>query len=133
MKPCEKWDQLIEQTALEQPGTTRDYQPEWDAVRYFIGELMFAMRGENKNGDSLLTLKLPIGDGEILRSRYPDIIPGYHMNKQHWNSLLLAGDVPEPVLIDCIQLAYQTVFMKLTKKKQREIAESSPAARLHLI
>ncbi|MBC3887445.1 MmcQ/YjbR family DNA-binding protein [Acetobacterium paludosum] len=100
MKPCQKWDQLIEQTALELTGATRDYQPEWDAVRYFIGELMFAMRGENKNGDSLLTLKLPIGDGEILRSHYPDIIPGYHMNKQHWNSLLLAGDVPEPVLIE---------------------------------
>ncbi|MBI4856733.1 MAG: MmcQ/YjbR family DNA-binding protein [Acetobacterium woodii] len=124
MKPCEKWDQLIEQTALEQPGATRDYQPEWDAVRYFVGELMFAMRGENKNGDSLLTLKLPVGDGEILRSRYPDIIPGYYMNKQHWNSILLDGDVPEPVLIDCIQLAYQTVFMKLTKKKQREITEN---------
>ncbi|MBC3796033.1 MmcQ/YjbR family DNA-binding protein [Acetobacterium tundrae] len=133
MKPCKKWDQLIEQTALELTGATRDYQPEWDAVRYFIGELMVAMRGENKNGDSLLTLKLPIGDGEILRSHYPDIISGYHMNKQHWNSLLLAGDVPEPVLIDCIQLAYQTVFMKLTKKKQQEIAKSSPAARLHLI
>ncbi|MDZ5726811.1 MULTISPECIES: hypothetical protein [unclassified Acetobacterium] len=46
------------------------------------------------------------------------------MNKQHWNWIRLAGDVPELVLIDCIQLAYQTVFMKLTKKKQREIAEN---------
>ncbi len=123
MKPCEKWDRLIEQTALEMLGATRDYQPEWDAVRYFIGGLMFAMRGENKGGDSLLTLKLPVGDGEILRSCYPDIIPGYYMNKQHWNSILLAGDVPEAVLIDCIQLAYQTVFMKLSKKKQRDIRD----------
>ena len=59
-----------------------------------------------------------------LREIYSCVIPGYHMNKQHWNSILLAGDVPEPVLIDCIQLAYQTVFMKQTKKKQREIAEN---------
>lgn len=66
MKPCEKWDQLIEQTALALPGATRDYQPEWDAARYFVGELMFAMRGENKNGDSLLTFKLPIGDGLVI-------------------------------------------------------------------
>ena len=36
-------------------------------------------------------------------------------------------------MIGGFQLAYQTVLMKLTKKKQREIAESSPAARLHLI
>ncbi|MBC3888963.1 MmcQ/YjbR family DNA-binding protein [Acetobacterium paludosum] len=121
MKPCEKWDELIERTVEPMPGTSRDYKQEWDAVRYFVGDVMFAMRGENKEGDSLLTIKLPIGDGEILRSRYPDIIPGYYMNKQHWNSIMLDGDVPEKILVDCIQLAYHTVFMKLTKKKQHEI------------
>ncbi|HAW58896.1 MAG TPA: DNA-binding protein, partial [Bacteroidales bacterium] len=80
---------------------------------------------ENKVGESLLTVKLPPGDGEILRSRYPDIIPGYYMNKQHWNSIMLDKNVPEAVLVDCIQLAYQTVLKKLTKKKQREIEEST--------
>lgn len=124
MKPCEKWDALIDKTVEPMPGASRDYQPEWDAIRYFVGDLMFAMRGENKAGDPLLTVKLPIGDGEILRSRYPDIIPGYHMNKQHWNSLMLDGDVPEQILIDCLQLAYHTVLLKLTKKKQQEIGES---------
>jgi predicted DNA-binding protein (MmcQ/YjbR family) len=125
MKPCEKWDELIENTIEPLPGTSRDYQHEWDAVRYFVGDVMFAMRGENKVGDSLLTVKLPPGDGEILRSRYPDIIPGYYMNKQHWNSIMLDKNVPEAVLVDCIQLAYQTVLKKLTKKKQREIEEST--------
>jgi len=124
MKTCEKWDELIERTVESMLGTSRDYQPEWDAIRYFVGGVMFAMRGENKKRDSLLTVKLPIGDGEILRSRYPDIIPGYYMNKQHWNSIMLDSDVPEKILVDCIQLAYHTVFIKLTKKKQREIEES---------
>lgn len=129
MKPCEKWDELIEKTVSILPGTSRDYQQEWDAVRYFVGDVMFAMRGENKVGDSLLTVKLPPGDGEILRSRYLDIIPGYYMNKQHWNSIMLDGNVPEAVLIDCIQLAYQTVVKKLTKKKQREIEESTSVSK----
>lgn len=128
MKPCKKWDELIDKTVEPMSGTSRDYKQEWDAVRYFVGDTMFAMRGENKAGDSLLTVKLPIGDGEILRSRYPDIIPGYYMNKQHWNSILLDGDVPEKVLVACIQLAYHTVFVKLTKKKQREIEESVQVA-----
>jgi predicted DNA-binding protein (MmcQ/YjbR family) len=120
MKSSEKWDVLIEQTAIALPGVIRDYQPEWDAVRYFVDDLMFAMRGENKEGDALLTLKLPIGEGEILRARYPDIIPGYHMNKQHWNSIRIEGDVPEFVLIDCIQLAHQTVLNKLPKRNKRK-------------
>ena len=124
MKPCEKWDELIEKTVETLPGTARDYKPEWDAIRYFVGDVIFAMRGENKEGDSLMTVKLPIGDGEILRLRYPDIIPGYYMNKQHWNSIILDGDVPEQVLVDCIKLAHHTVFVKLTKKKQREIEAS---------
>lgn len=124
MKPCEKWDELIEQTVKQWPGTSRDYKPEWDAIRYFVGEVMFAMRGENKEKDSLLTVKLPPGDGEILRSRYPDVIPGYYMNKQHWNSIILEGDIPESILTDCLELAYQTVLTKLSKKKQREITES---------
>ncbi|MBC3898049.1 MmcQ/YjbR family DNA-binding protein [Acetobacterium malicum] len=126
MKACKNWDELIEKTIASMPGTSQDYQPEWDAVRYFVGDVMFAMRGENKVGESLLTVKLPPGDGEILRSRYPDIIPGYYMNKQHWNSIMLDGNVPERILIDCIQLAYHTVLIKLTKKKQREIEEGPP-------
>lgn len=126
MKACKNWDELIEKTIVSMPGTSQDYQAEWDAVRYFVGDVMFAMRGENKVGESLLTVKLPPGDGEILRSRYPDIIPGYYMNKQHWNSIMLDGNVPERILIDCIQLAHHTVLIKLTKKKQREIEEGPP-------
>ncbi len=59
------------------------------------------------------------GDG--LRQLYTDIIPGYYMNKTHWNSVKADGDVPEDLLRQMLDEAYGLVFTSLTKKKQAEI------------
>ena len=38
-----------------------------------------------------------------LRSTYPAIVPGYHLNKRHWNTITLDGSVPDGLVIDMIQ------------------------------
>ena len=50
--------------------------------------------GEN-NQPYYITVKLEPTEGSFLRQQYDDIIPGYYMNKQHWNSIILDGTVPE--------------------------------------
>ena len=45
---------------------------------------------------------------------YPDVVPGYHMNKQHWISLRLKGDLPEETVRMLIGMSYD-----LTRKKPR--------------
>lgn len=58
-----------------------------------------------------------------MRSEYRDIVPGYYMNKTHWNSVYLDGTVPEDILKEMINQSYNLIFNSLSKKKQKEILE----------
>jgi len=56
-----------------------------------------------------------------LREGNPSILPGYHMNKRHWNTLVLDGGVEKSELLDLIRHSYALIVKKLTRKKQREL------------
>ena len=84
---------------------------------------MFGMLGQDKSGKRILTVKLKPEDGELLREQYAEIVPGYYMNKVHWNSIDLAGQVPDETIKTMIQKSYQLILQAMTKKRQREIAE----------
>ena len=49
----------------------------------------------NEGQDGRITLKCDPDRAVILREAYPEITPGYHMNKTHWNTLDLHGKLPE--------------------------------------
>ena len=111
----------IDGYCLQKKGVGRDYQPDWQATRYKIRDKMFAMMGGDKEGKPIFTIKLPPSYGELLRLQYKDIIPGYYMNKVHWNSLYLSGDVPKEVVMDMIDKGYEAVLNSLSKKGRAEI------------
>lgn len=46
---------------------------------------------------------------ELLREKYETVLPGYHLNKKHWNTILCTGQVPEDELKDFIRLSYGLV------------------------
>lgn len=60
-------------------------------------------------------------EGDFLRQQCEDIIPGYYMNKMHWNSVKPDGEVPDDLLKDLLDKSYQLVLGGFSKKKQREI------------
>ena len=107
---------------LAKKGAEKDFKAEWNATRYMIRGKMFAMQGGDKYGKPIITVKLEPLFGELLRKQYKDIVPGYYMNKDHWNSLYLDGDVPDDVLRDMLDKAYNILLASLSKKAQDEIA-----------
>ena len=103
-------------------GSTKDYKEEWQWTRYLIGGKMFAAICKDATDEHhIITLKLDPLDGDFLRNQYEDIIPGYYMNKQHWNSIYLDGTVPENLMKEMIDKSYHLVLSGLSKKAQREI------------
>ena len=110
---------------LSLPGAEKDFKVEWNAVRYLLGGKMFGMQGGDKEGRPIITLKLEPAHGVLLREQYVDIIPGYYMNKEHWNSLYLEGSVPDDVLRKMIVESHRLILASLSKKLQREILEKS--------
>lgn len=102
-------------------GATHDYQTDWQADRYHVGGKMFAMIGGDSEGKPIITLKCEPNHAEELRETYEDIIPGYYMNKTHWNSIYLDADLSADLLERLIQHSYDLVFEKLPKKAQKQI------------
>lgn len=112
----------IDEFLLNQQGVTKDLQAEWNWIRYQIGGKMFAaVCLDENNKPYYITLKLDPAEGEFLREQYEDIIPGYYMNKIHWNSIKAEGTVPDDLLKDMLDKSYQLVLSGFSKKKQNEI------------
>lgn len=108
---------------LAKTGVEKDFKVEWDAYRYLLGGKMIGMLGTDKAKKKIITLKCEPSFGIMLRENYKDITAGYYMNKVHWNSLYLNGDVPDTVLKQMIDNSYELIFAALPKKVQKEIQE----------
>ena len=90
----------IDTELLQKSGVNKDLQAEWNWIRYHIGGKMFAaVCLDDATGKPVyITCKLDPAEGEFLRKQYEDIIPGYYMNKVHWNSVKADGNVPDALL-----------------------------------
>mgnify|MGYP003302166878 CR=1 FL=1 len=83
---------------------------------------MFAAICMNEAGQPYyITLKLEPLEGEFWRKQYEDIIPGYYMNKVHWNSIQPDGAVPDELLKELLDKSYHLILAGFSKKKQAEI------------
>ena len=121
----------LEELLCAMPGCTRDYKVEWGWQRYRVGGKLFAATcqpgPEHKGYDcrELISLKCEPERAELLRAEFPDIIPGFYLDKRNWNSVFLDGAVPEDVLRELCVRSYRLVFQKMTKKQQREILKNA--------
>lgn len=115
----------IDTELLQKPGVTKDLQAEWNWIRYHIGGKMFAaVCLDDATGKPVyITCKLDPAEGDFLRRQYEDIIPGYYMNKVHWNSVKAEGNVPDALLREMLEKSYRLVLGGFSKKKQRELLE----------
>ncbi len=107
---------------LGKVGVTKDLQSEWNWIRYHVGGKMFAAICLDDEGKPYyITLKLEPLEGEFWRGQYEDVIPGYYMNKLHWNSIKADGAVPDGILRDMLDKSYALVLGGFSRKRQREI------------
>lgn len=101
---------------MAKPGVTRDFKPEWNWTRYMAGGKLFcAICHDEKGNDVYITMKLEPLRGEFLRAQYADVIPGFYMNKVHWNSVKAQGALPEALLEELLDESYRLVVCGLPK------------------
>lgn len=103
-------------------GVTKDLQAEWNWERYLIdGKMFAAVCLDPDDKPYYITMKLDPVEGDYLRQQYPDIVPGYYMNKQHWNSVKPDGEVSDDLMKHMLDEAYRLILSSFSGKKQREI------------
>ena len=81
---------------------------------------MFAASAMDPDNWSV-SLKCEPALAEQLRDTYPQIRPGYHLNKRHWNTVDVDGALPDRLVLDMIEDSYDLVMAKLPKRVQSEL------------
>lgn len=98
--------------------------------------LVFKVRGKIfslTNVDSFISINLKCEPKEAieLRELYSAILPGYHMNKKHWNTVLMDGSLQDTKIRAMIRHSYDLVVKKLSKNTQRELLLKETSQKLN--
>lgn len=83
----------VEDYILSMPNARLDYPFGDEVAVYKAGDKMFALMQEGKE-PLRLSLKCDPTLAEALREQYETVMPGYHLNKKHWNTVVLTGQIP---------------------------------------
>jgi predicted DNA-binding protein (MmcQ/YjbR family) len=97
----------IRDHCMAKPGVTEGFPFGEDTLVFKIKGKIFALA--NLSGELSLNLKCDPALALELRERYSSVIPGYHMNKKHWNTIAIDGTVPDKELLSWIDHSYNLV------------------------
>lgn len=105
---------------LAKKGVTEELPFGPDALVFKVMGKMFALSSLNRLPPQV-NLKCDPDRAILLREEYDGaIIPGYHMSKVHWNTVML-NEVPPQLITQLIDHSYELVVSKLTKKLKSEL------------
>ena len=82
----------VEAYLLSMPNAKLDYPFGEDVAVYKVNEKMFALMAEKSN-PVRISLKCDPQLAVLLREKYETVMPGYHLNKKHWNTVVLSGQL----------------------------------------
>ena len=101
----------------ELPGAELEHPfgPDWEVFK--VRGKVFMLLTEFRD-DPMVILKTDPEDGKALREQFPDITPGYHMNKRHWITLRPGGTLPKPLVDDLVTESYLLVVENLPRAKR---------------
>lgn len=101
----------IREYCLKKKAVTESLPFDDETLVFKVAGKMFALL--SLNGDWGLNLKCNPEKAIELREKYPDITPGYHMNKTHWNTLNLNGQLSEQMVLELIDHSYTIIAESL--------------------
>jgi len=114
----------IEKYLSSMKGGEASYPFGPEALVYKVRGKMYALVSQNEEIPRV-TLKVDPVDGMMLVDQYESIVPGYYMNKKHWITISLTGELPLEMIKDLSKKSYDLVVSKLTKKEQEKLKETA--------
>jgi predicted DNA-binding protein (MmcQ/YjbR family) len=110
--------ETIRNYCLAKPGVTESFPFGDDTLVFKVMGRIFALVSLDEHR---INLKCDPEKAIALREEFPDVIPGYHMNKRLWNTVLLNGSVPARQILSWIDDSYALVVESLPGKLRREM------------
>lgn len=98
----------VEEYVLSMPNAVREYPFGEEVAVYKVNDKMFALIPEGSE-PLRISLKCDPQLSVVLRERYETVMPGYHLNKKHWNTMVLTGQLPWEEIQGFIRHSYNLV------------------------
>ncbi len=105
---------------LAKPAATEELPFGPDTLVFKVCGKMFALCSMSAYQHGV-ALKCDPEEAIYLREKYPQVQPGYHMSKRHWNTVLPEAGLPDKLLQQWIDASYRLVVAKLTKTQRQEV------------
>ena len=105
---------------LSKKGVSEDFPFDETTLVFKVMDKMFALT--DIEDDFRINIKCDPEKAIELREEYPEsVIPGYHMSKKHWNTVIIDGRVPDKLIYKWIDHSYDLIVSKLPKIKRKEL------------
>jgi predicted DNA-binding protein (MmcQ/YjbR family) len=110
----------LKKACMGMPGAVEEFPFAPDLSVFKAGGKIFALT--RLGGDPLsVSLKCEPGLALDLRATYPAITAGYHLNKKHWNTVVIDGSVPDRLIADMVEDSYDLVVDSLSTAKREAL------------
>jgi len=106
---------------LGKKGVTEEFPFGEETLVFKVMGKMFALT--DVQGFSSVNLKCDPEEGVELREKYAAVLPGYHMNKKHWITVLMDGSIADKQLKQWIDRSYDLVAATLPRAQKQQLNE----------
>lgn len=100
----------LREYCISKKSVTESFPFDDETLVFKVSGKIFAL--VSLEGDLTINLKCDPSLALELRERYPAVTPGYHMNKVHWNTILLDGSIPDKEILKWVDHSYDLVRPK---------------------
>jgi predicted DNA-binding protein (MmcQ/YjbR family) len=104
----------LREFCLSFPGVSEDFPFDQSTIVFKVMGKMFLLTDIDHYES--INVKCDPENAIELREQYPSVLPGYHMSKKHWNTVMIQGEIPDPLLRQWIRDSYDLVVAGLPKK-----------------
>ena len=92
-----------------------------DLTTFKVGGRVFALSRLGGSESLRVSLKCEPEVAVGLRAEHPAILPGYHLDKRHWNTVTLDGSLPDRLVRDLVEDSYDLVVGALPKRTREQL------------
>lgn len=110
----------VKKYLLNKPEAVEDFPFGPEVAVYKIRDKIFALIGV-KNNETHINLKCDPAEAEQLRMVFDAVLPGYHMNKKHWNTVIINSSLPDSEVQRMIDNSYALIVKKLGKSAAQHL------------
>jgi predicted DNA-binding protein (MmcQ/YjbR family) len=102
------------------PGSTETFPFGPETSVFKVAGKMFAL-SQLAGSPLRVSLKCEPPLAAQLRAAHPAVLPGYHLNKRHWNTVIIDGSIPEQTITDMMEDSYDLVVSGLPSSRRRAL------------